>query len=151
MTKLLDKICFVRDLLISDKYEKLKFYKMEIYKLKEEIYRQVKKKSQDYSYNLDFTSQDLRELAQDIRNLLKTWEGIMSPDDNIKELLKNMKNNQIDINPFYEKIIPIMIARMENIQPLIELLNIAECHAVFLYMLEEASNDNFALKYTERF
>lgn len=151
MTKLLDKICFVRDLLISDKYEKLKFYKMEIFQLKEEIYRQIKKKSQDYSYNLDFTSQDLRELTQDIRNLLNKWDGIMSSELNIKKLLNNMENNQIDINPFYEKIIPIMIARMENIQPLTELLNIAECHAVFLYMLEESSNDSFALKYTERF
>lgn len=83
MTKLLDKICKVRDLVTSKDYGKLKFYNMQILKLKEEINRQITKK--------------------------------------------------------------------ENSQALTELLNLVEFYAVFLYMVEEASNDKFALKYTERF
>lgn len=63
MTKLLDKICKVRDLVTSKDYGKLKFYNMEILNLKEEINRQITKKTNDYSYQLDITSQDLRELA----------------------------------------------------------------------------------------
>lgn len=151
MTKLLDKICKVRDLVTSKDYGKLKFYKMEILKLKEEIHRHIGKKAKDYSYELDFTSQDLRELAQDIHGLFKKWDTALCPEKNIKKLLKDMKNNQININPFYEQTIPMMTARMENIQALTELLNLVEYHAVFLYMVEEASNDTFALKYTERF
>lgn len=151
MTKLLDKICKVRDLVTSKDYGKLKFYNMEILKLKEEINRQITKKTNDYSYQLDITSQDLRELAQDIHSLFKKWDTALCPEKNIKKLLKNMKDNQIDINPFYEQAIPIMTARAGNIQALTEFLNIVEFYATFLYMVEEASNDKFALEYTERF
>ena len=151
MTKLLDNICKVRDLDTSKDYGKLKFYNMEILKLKEEINRQITKKTNDYSYQLDITSQDLRELAQDIHSLFKKWDTALCPEKNIKKLLKNMKDNQIDINPFYEQAIPIMTARAGNIQALTEFLNIVEFYATFLYMVEEASNDKFALEYTERF
>lgn len=151
MTKLLDKICKVRDLVTSKDYGKLKFYNMEILKLKEEIHRHIAKKTKDYNYELDFTSQDLRELAQDIHSLFKKWDTALCPEKNIKKLLKDMKDNQININPFYEQAIPIMTARIENTQALTELLSLVEFHAVFLYMGEEASNDKFALEYTERF
>lgn len=120
-------------------------------KLKEEIHRHIAKKAKDYNYELDFTSQDLRELAQDIHSLFKKWDTALCPEKNIKKLLKNMKDNQIDINPFYEQAIPIMTARTENMQALTELLSLVEYHATFLYMVEEASNDKFALEYTERF
>ena len=151
MTKLLDKICKVRDLVTSKDYGKLKFYNMEILKLKEEIHRHIAKKAKDYNYELDFTSQYFRELAQDIHSLFKKWDTALCPEKNIKKLLKNMKDNQIDINPFYEQTIPVMTARIENTQALTELLSLVEYHAVFLYMVEEASNDKFALEYTERF
>lgn len=151
MSKLLDKICFIRDLVTSKEYGKLKFHKMKMCELKEEIHRQIKKKHEDPKYELDFAAQDLRELAQDIRSLLKRWGTLMCPEKNIKELLKNVKNNQIDMDPFFTKTIPIMIARTENIQALTELLSLLEYHAVYLYMLEEASNDSLALNYTERF
>lgn len=151
MSKLLDKICFIRDLVTSKEYGKLKFHKMKMYEVKEEIHRQIKKKHEDPKYELDFTAQDLRELAQDIRSLLKRWETLMCPEKNIKELLKKVKNNQIDMDPFFTKTIPIMTARTEAIQPLTELLNMLEYHAVYLYMLEEACNDSLALNYTKRF
>lgn len=152
MTKLLDKICKVRDLVTSKDYGKLKFYNMEILKLKEEINRQITKKTTDYSYQLDITSQDLRELAQDIRSLLKKWETAMSPEKNIKKLLKEVDaDDKIDMDNFYKRVIPIMTARTGSIQAITEFLNIVEFYATFLYMVEEASNDKFALEYTERF
>lgn len=150
MTKLLDKICFIRDLITQKQYEKLKFYKYHIQQLKEEIHRQLKKKSQDYSYELEFTSQDLRELAKDIRDMLKRWENIMNPEKNIKEVDKNRTGNQININLYSDKVIPIMKTRTECIQPLMELLSLIEYHSVYLYYVEEASNDEFALQFTER-
>ena len=151
MTKLLDKICKVRDLVTSKDYGKLKFYNMEILKLKEEIHRHIAKKAKDYNYELDFTSQDLRELAQDIHSLFKKWDTALCPEKNIKKLLKDMKDNQVNINPFYEQTIPIMTARKENTQALTELLILLEYHAELLYRVEEASDDKFALDYTERF
>lgn len=150
MTKLLDKICFIRDLITQKQYEKLKFYKYHIQQLKEEIHRQLKKKSQDYSYELEFTSQDLRELAKDIRDMFKRWENIMAPEKNIKEVYKNREGNVININLYSEKVIPIMKTRTECIQSLMELLNLIEYHSVYLYYIEEASNDEFALTLTER-
>lgn len=150
MSKLLDKICFMRDLLASKQYEKLKFYKMKMYELKDEIHRQIKKKTTDYSYELDFTAQDLRELAQDIRSLLKRWETAMCPEKNTKALLKEIEDGQINLNPLYEKTLPVMVARTENIQPLTELLNLIEYHAVFLYMVELAADDKIAVNFTER-
>ncbi len=150
MSKLLDKICTVRDLTATKEYDKLKFHKMTFLTLKEEIHRHIKKKSQDYSYNLDFTSQDLREMAGDIRSMMKRWETTMNPEKNIKKLANDAKENVIDINPFISKTLPVMIVRTECMQPLIELLNIAEYYGTFLYYLEMASDDKFALKYTER-
>lgn len=150
MTKLLDKICKIRDLMVSKDFSKLKFYNMQMGQLKEEVHRQIRKKATDYNYELDFTSQDLRELSSDIRKCLKRWETAMNPEKNIKALLASIEDKKINLDPFYNKTIPIMIARTENIQALIELLNLLEYHSVYLYMLEEASNDEFALKYTER-
>lgn len=150
MSRVQDKICFIRDLVISNDFAKLKFHKMTMLNLKEEIHRHVAKKTNDYNYQLDFTSQDLRELAQDIKSLLKKWETKMCPEKNIKKIQKDVIENKIFLDPFYNEVIPIMIARTENIQPLTELLNLIEYHAVFLYFLEEASNDKFALEYTER-
>ncbi len=152
MTKLLDKICKVRDLVTSKDYGKLKFYNMQMLQLTDEIHRQVAKKTRDYSYELDFTSQDLRELAKDIHSLLDKWETAMCPEKNIKKLLKEVDaDDKIDMDNFYKRVIPIMTARTGSIQAITEFLNIVEFYATFLYMVEEASNDKFALEYTERF
>lgn len=150
MSNLIDKICALRDLIAEKKYNKLKYCNMELLRLKEEIHRQMSKKSEDYSHELEFTSQDLRELAEDIRGMLSDWSNIMDPDENIKAIYTDIKDEQIDINPYMDKVIPIMQARTVSMQALTELLNIIEYHAVFLYFLELASNDEIALKYTER-
>lgn len=150
MSNTLDKLCFVRDLVTSKNYDKLKFHKMKLAELKEEIHRHIKRKSEDYKYNLEFTAQDLRETAQDIRSLLKRWETAMCPEKNIKEILKRSPNGVLDIAPFYDKTIPIMTARTENIQVLTELLSILEYHGTYLYILELIANDEFAINCTER-
>lgn len=150
MSNLLDKICALRDLITSKQYSKLKFHKMRILRLKEEIHRQMSKKSQDYKHELEFTSQDLRELAEDMRGMLKEWSDIMNPDENIKAIYADTKDGVVNINPLMDKVIPIMAARTLSMQALIELLNLVEYHAVFLYYLELASKDKFAINYTER-
>lgn len=149
MSKLLDKICKIRDLFTSKDYNKFKFHKMELLQLKEDIHRQIKKKSEDYNHQLDFTSQDLRELADDLRDVLNDWSNTMSPIKNIQDIAIN--DGVVNINLFMDKVIPIMIARTENMQSMTELLNLIEYHSVFLYYIELASNDEFALKYNVRF
>lgn len=150
MSKLLDNICKIRDLVNSKDYSKLKFHQMTMLKLKEEIHRQMSKKAQDYKHELEFTSQDLRELAQDIRSLLKRWETAMNPEKNIKRMAKNTINNTIDFSNYTNTVIPIMTVRTETMQAITELLNLIEYHAVYLYFLEMASNDEFAINFTER-
>lgn len=150
MSNLLDKICALRDLIASKQYSKLKYHKMGILQLKEEIHRQMSKKSQDYKHELEFTSQDLRELAQDMRKMLNEWSEIMNPDENIKAIHADTKDGVININPFIDKVIPIMTTRTISMQALIELLNLVEYHAAFLYFIELAAEDKFAINYTER-
>lgn len=82
------------------------------------------------------------------------WEKTMNPEENTKWLYNNANTigtaKQIDMDKYLNKVIPIMQARWEVIQPLTELLNLIEHHAVYLYFLEMASNDEFTIKYTER-
>lgn len=150
MSNLLDKICGIRDLVTSKDYGKLKFYNMKIGLLKEEIHRQMTKKAENYSHQLDFTSQDLREMAQDIRTLLKDWSNILNPEENIKAIYADSTEKTINLEPFFKRVIPAMTARTNSIQALTELLSIVEYHAVFLYFIELAAEDKFALEYTER-
>ena len=147
---MIDNICKLRDALSSKEYHKL-VYLMPLFKaVFNEMHRHLVRKTKDYKYELDFTSQDLRELAQDIRSLLKRWENLTSPEKNIKALYKTVQGEKLNFNTFTEKMIPILTARRDNIQMLYELLNLCEYHAVFLYYLEIASEDEFALKCTER-
>ncbi len=150
MSNLLDKICALRDLIADKKYSKFKYLKMELLQLKEEIHRQISKKNADNKHELEFTAQDLRELATDIRTMMNDWSEIMNPDKNIKSIDTNIKDGVVDINPFLDKVVPIMQVRTLIMQPLIELLNLIEYHAAFLYYLELSIEDEFALKYTER-
>lgn len=160
MSKIIDNICKLRDLLENkDIYfisRKLGFYRGIIQAIFDEVHRNLAKRTLEYEqsdevkHELDFTSQDLRELAQDIRNVFKKWENEMNPEKNIKALLKTVKNGKLDTRPFTETKTKIMAARRDYMQPLMELLNLIEYHSVFLYMLEIASNDEFAIKYTER-
>ena len=150
MSKIIDNICKLRDALASKEYSKLIFLRPLFQAVFDEMHRHLVRKTKDYSYNLDFTSQDLRELAKDIRSLLKKWETEMSPEKNIKALYKSVKDQRIDFDSFTKAKVPIMAARRDNIQMLYELLNLAEYHSVFLYYLEIASSDEFAMNYTER-
>lgn len=150
MSNLLDKICALRDLISKRQYSKLKYYKMGILQLKEEIHRQMTKKAADYSHELEFFAGDLRELAQEINQMLNEWQKIMDPDTNIKAIYEAKDGVNIDLQAYQDKVIPIMKTRTETMQALIELLNLIEYHAVYLYYLEYASNDEFAIKYSER-
>lgn len=151
MTQVIDKICKLRDAVTSKKYEKLTYYHGIVDKLGDELKRHLQKKIDDYSYELDFTSQDLRELAQDIRSMFKKWDTVMNPEKNIKHIHKNdIKDNNLSLQPHFDKVLPIMRARCHNVAKFTELLSIIEHFAVVLYYCEIASEDEFAINYTER-
>jgi len=155
MSKIIDNICKLRDILEIEilknhNYNKL-IYQYGLFKsVFNEMHRHLARKSSDYSYELDFTAQDLRELAADIRAVLKHWETLMNPEKNIKALKKVIEEGTLNLKEFTESKIPILRARRDNVQMLYELLNLCEFHSVFLYYLEYASNDEFAIKHTER-
>lgn len=154
MSQILDNICKLRDVFSSKDYKKVPHARGTMQKVFEEVHRNMTRKARDYNYTLDFTSQDLRELAQDIRSMLKRSETAMNPEKNIKEIHKNSivinGQRQINIDNYMNKALPIMEFRRDNVAPMIELLNLIEYHSVYLYYLELVTNDEVALTYTER-
>lgn len=156
MTKLLDNICKIRDILEFKQYDKLGYIRQLSQSIFDEVHRNMARKSNDYNHELEFTSQDLRETAKAISDTLKRWEDIMNPTKQIKKLsrnallLKEEKKKVINLNDYMAEVLPIMKYRRDYTQILTELLSLLEYHSVFLYFIEEVSNDEFALKYTER-
>lgn len=157
VARIIREICKIRDILTSGDDKKISdpryadasgLYERTSWKLREVI----KKKSIEPDYELDITSQDLRELAEDIKAVFKRWETELDAETNIKWLLTCIDDKRnLDLNPYIAKAMPLMVARVNTSRYLVGLLNIAEYMAVFLYMLELSTGDEFALKFTERF
>ena len=150
MARIMDNICKLRDILEYKDYNKLKYAHGLIKSIFEEVHRNLARKAQDYSYELEFTSQDLRETAKAISDTFKRWDDELNPVKNIKHLLKKVENGKLNLDTFTQKTIPIMALKRDNVQALTELQSLLEYHSVFLYFLEEASNDRFALTCTKR-
>lgn len=151
MTQVIDRICKLRDAVTSKNDNKLVFYHGIVDKLGDELKRHLQKKVDDYSYELDFTSQDLRELAQDIRSMFKRWDTTMCPEKNIKHIYKNdVKGEHLTLQPHFDKVLPVITARRDNTAKFTELLSILEHFGVVLYYFEIAAEDEFATNYTER-
>ena len=150
MAKITDKICKLRDILENKDYNQLKYSQKLIADIFGEVHRNMARKSLDYNYQLEFTSQDLRELAQDISATFKRWDDELCPEKNIKALLKTVEGGKLSFEQFTNETLPYMAYRRDYIQILTELRSLLEYHSVFLYFLEEASGDELALKYTER-
>lgn len=150
MARITDNICKLRDILENKDYPKLKFARGLFQSIFDEVHRNMARKADDYSYQLEFTSQDLRETAQAISDTLKRWDNVMCPEKNIKKLLKTVDNGKLSFDSFTNETLPIMALRRDHIQMLTELKSLLEYHSVFLYFLEEASQDKFALTYTQR-
>ena len=151
MTKTIDNICKLLDILEYKQYDKLGYVRQLSQAIFDSVHRNIKRKVNDYSYELDFTSQDLRQTAQAITDTFKRWDNLMCPEKNIKKLIKSVKDKKLDLAPFINQTLPIMTYRRDYVQTLTELRNLLEYHSVYLYFLEEASNDEFALKYSKRF
>lgn len=152
MGRLIDAICRIRDVLENKNYKKLAYCRRDIQTIFDEVHRNIRRKTMDYKYKLDFTAQDLRELAQNISDTFKRWDGEMNPEKNIKKILKeDIIGNTVNFEPYITRITPVMEYRRDYAQVLTELRSLMEHHATYLYFLEEASKDEIALKYTERF
>ena len=147
MTRLIDNICKLRDVLESKQDRKLVFYHKLINDLTEEISRQATQKARDYNYCLEFTSQDLRELAKDIRDTLKRWSDAVIPEKLIKKYGKD--KTEIDLNTMTDKIGEVLRYRADNIEVLTRLQGICEGQVAILYFMELASGDKTA-ELTER-
>ena len=153
MGKLIDKICKCRDILTKHP-EKLRGYtgaSSLFDSTVDDIHSQLRRKALDYSRELEFTSQDLMEFAQDIQALLKKWETALCPKKNIKALLKAKVDNKINLDPFTEEKTKIMALRRDTIECLTRTLSVLEFHSVYLYFLEAASKDEWAMTMTQRF
>ena len=151
MTQVIDKICKLRDAVTSKNDNKLVFYHGIVDRLCIDLKRHLQKKVDDYSYELDFTSQDLRELAQDIRSMFKRWDTTMNPEKNVKYIHKNdIKDGNLTLQPHFDKVLPVITARRDNISKFTELLSLCEHFGVVLYFCEIAAEDEFAINYTER-
>lgn len=150
MARITDNICKLRDILANKDYKQLVYSQKLIKDIFNEVHRNMGRKSLDYDYQLEFTSQDLRELAQDISSTFKRWDDKLCPEKNIKALLKVVDTGKLNFEQFTKETTPYMEYRRDNIQALTELRSLLEFHSVFLYFLEEASNDELALKYTKR-
>lgn len=151
MTKVMDKICKLRDAITCKEDNKLVYQHGTIDKLREELRRHFQKKMNDTTYELDFTSQDLRELAKDIHSMFKRWDNAMCPEKNIKAIYKkDCKDAHLDLNPLLNKLLPIIKARRENVDIFTSLLSMVEYYGAVLYFWEIASNDEFAINFTER-
>lgn len=156
MARIIREICKIRDIMISGDDKLISnpryadasgLYERTALKLKDVI----KKKVNEPQYELDITSQDLRELAGDIKAVLKRWEETLDAETNTKWLLTLIdKDRKLNLQPYIDKALPTMIARVDSARYLIGLLNIAEYMAVFLYMLELNTGDEFAINMTER-
>lgn len=146
MSKLLDKICIIRDLLEQKQDDKIVFNHGIINSLIDELTRQSIKKANDYSHIIEFTAQDLRELAEDIRNTFKRWEYQTNPERIIK---KFKGKSEIDLGEVNKTMNIYLNLRIQNAIPLMRLQGICEGFAVILYFMELDAEDETA-KYTER-
>ncbi len=146
MPKLLDKICFIRNLLEQKQDNKIMYNHGIINTLIEDLNRQSQKKAQDYNHEIDFTAQDLRELAEDIRNTFKRWEYQTNPE----KLIKKFKGQtDIDLSSVNETLDKFLNYRITNVLPLTRLLCVCEGVAAILYFMELDADDETA-KLTER-
>ena len=146
MTKLIDKICFLRDLLEQKQDEKLIYNHGVINSLIDEITRQAVKKARDYNHEIEFTAQDLRELAEDIRNTFKRWDYQVNPE----RLIKKFKNQtEVDLSNVNDTLEKYLNLRTTNVLPLTRLLGICEGFGIILYFMELDADDKTA-KLTER-
>lgn len=148
MTRILDNISKLRDILEHKEDKKIVYSHKLIGDLVEELTRQCVKKARDYSYELEFTSQDLRELAEDIRSTFKRWEYHTNPERLIKKYGKG--KTQVDLSEMNNNLNIYLTYRMQNAIPLLKLLGICEGHGAILYFMELDSEDDFAIRYTER-
>ena len=100
MTKLLDKICATRDLLITKDISKIRAKLIPTHRLTDEIKRQVKKFGSDVEhYKLDFTSDDLFEMAEEVKAVITVCERYINPKTRLK---KFQEHKTIDDKIFLE-------------------------------------------------
>ena len=152
MSNQIDNICKCRDIL-TNRPEKLRGYIGVFNRTVDELHRQLLKKAKDYSRELDFTSQDLIEFSQDIDFVLDRWRDTLDPESNIKRLFETMDKKDRKIY-FDEQMMPVfdtLMLQRDVGETLLRYSSLLKYLGVYLYFLENASKDEFALMYTNRY
>lgn len=125
MTKLMDDICNLRDMLIAKDVKKLCANTVKIHMLTDNVRRQVKKFGKDIEHTkLDFTSDDLTETASEIKSMLKVCEDKLKPEYNLKKIFSNEKINDNVIQDFMSPMCEYMAVRTV----------LTEMHSNFVYL-----------------
>ena len=100
MSNLMDILCKVRDILTTKDLKQINSNLFLVTRLSDEIRRQVKKNGVDNLKQLEFNSYDLKELSEEIMDIIKVCEKKI----NVANMLKNLyKKDSIDnaiINEF---------------------------------------------------
>lgn len=152
----LDNICKVRDIFAEGDEKKIRNICRNnglLSQLNERITREIRKKYYDHKRELDFSYMDLKEMCEDVYALLDSWKEATNPEKNIAVILKDARENNGEV--YFDKyseehILPVIQLRRDTIYNLMSFVNLMSHHAIFLYFLEDFTNDdivNFTTRY----
>jgi len=100
MSNLMDMLCKVRDILTSKDFDKIKNNLFLISRLSDEIRRQVKKNGVGNLKQLEFNSYDLRELSEELMEVIKMCEKKINVANILKGLYKKDAIDDKIVNEF---------------------------------------------------
>ena len=100
MSNLMDMLCRVRDILTTKDFIQIKINLYTINRLAEEIKRQVKNHGPEELNKLDFNSYDLKELSEEIMEVIKVCEKKINVANMLKGLYSKDKINNAIIEEF---------------------------------------------------
>lgn len=100
MSNLMDMLCKVRDILTTKDMDKIKNNLFIISRLSDEIRRQVKKNGVGNLKQLEFNSHDLKELSEEIMEIIKMCEKKINVANMLKGLYKKDAIDDKIVNEF---------------------------------------------------
>lgn len=148
MATVIGDICKIRDILVSDNDRLIAVSHVKYQQLADKIRNAINKKTEEPKYEMDFTAQDLREMADEIIIVLKRWEKFLDAKNQTSWFLTKIKENdgKANVKEYIKIIVPYLRGRFM----LVALHSLCIYTATMLYLIEESDNDEFAIKYTER-
>ena len=100
MTKTLDDICKIRDLLVAKDYKKMISGLAIFRRTYSSVNRNIERFIKDDRHQLDFTAQDLIDSAMDCKEVLAILNNKVNANKMIKEILKPKKITDSTVKDF---------------------------------------------------